>query len=223
MSSRNLIILGIFAVLLAGCVTIEYEQIVDRDGGSVITERIDLSALVAMSEQYGEESDLSTICVNITKGQSDVDCKYDNGIITVKKSFKASDGKYMFTKTSELPYTVYTLEVRELPDLFDSESLDESGSTSTDFKSAEAKTAAASLKTAGAELTYNVSMPGEIYLAENGEIKNGKAQFDVLELMSSGEYIVVKSRELDLMVVGGAIVVLVVVIGAVAFFVLKKK
>jgi hypothetical protein len=222
MNSRLLIAGLMLSLLFAGCVKIEYEQILDRDGSSVITERLDLSALVALSEQYGEKSDLASICVNITKGQSDIDCKYDEGIVTVKKSFKAGDG-YSFTRTSELPYTVYTLELRKLPDLFDSESLEGGADTSSDFKGPKAKTAATTLKTAGAEVTYSVSMPGEIFLAKNGEIKSGKAEFDVLGMMSDGEYIIVKSREPDIVLIGGAAAVLVIVIGAAAFFLLKKK
>jgi hypothetical protein len=218
---------ALLAILFAGCVNIDYQQVVDRDGGSVLTEKIDLSALIAMSQQYGSnESDFSTICINITKGQSSIDCRYDDGIITVKKSLKASDGQYTFTKSSELPYTVYTLEVRKLPNIVDTKDLEGSGTagdTSVDFKSTQAKTAAATLKTAGAGMTYNVSMPGDIYSAEHGEIKGGQAHFDVLELMSNGDYIVVKSHELDLVVVGAAVLALLVVAGAAAFLVLKRK
>lgn len=227
MASRNFLLLGLLsALLLAGCVKIDFDQAVDRDGGSFITERIDMSALVAMSEQYGGDSDMSDICVNITSGQSGLGCEYDDGVVTVNKSIKPGEGKYTFTKTSELPYTVYTLEVRTLPELADPEELDSSGSapgTAKDFKDPEAKTSAATLKTAGAAITYTVSMPGEIYSAEGGKIADGKAEFDVLDLMSEGEYIVVKSRELDLLVVGGAAVLLLAVIGGVAFFAIKRK
>jgi hypothetical protein len=233
MQTRTLILSGLLALFLLGCVSIDYTQKLDRDGNSLITQKIDLSALIAYANQSGgSDSDLSTICANMTSGQPGVNCTYADGVVTLAKAVKATDGMYIFNKTSEFPYNIYTLEVRRLPEIVESESVPSGGlggdtSTTSDFKSASSKTAAASLKTVGASISYTVEMPGEIVSAENGEMEGpeGKkvAKYDVLGLMSDGEYIVVKSKELDLVSVGMAIVGIVVLVGAIVVaFVLFK-
>ncbi len=224
--------LGLSFILLLGCISIDYSQKVDRNGDSVITQVIDMSALTSLGSQYASASDqLSTVCQNLTKNDSSINCSYDSGVITVSKPVRAKDGQYNFTKQSAFPDVIYTLEVRKLPQVVDSGNVSSVGSapqTDADFKNPSAKLGAASLKTAGVSMTYTIEMPGEIFSAENGEIvtdQSGRksAKFDVLELMTDGEYIVVKSKELDLVMVaiaGGAVVLLVGGL-AVAFVLLK--
>jgi hypothetical protein len=219
---RNSILLTILALsLVFGCVTVEYDHKVDGAGDSVITQTIDMSALIALGEQSGAEPlDMSDMCENVTAG---VDCKVDseNSIITLSKSVKAGDGYYEFTKSAEFPNTFYTLEIDELPELMES---DESTTvtTPTKFTDSDAATSAAMLAAAGMEVTYVIEMPGEIYEAEHGKIKDNKAEYDVLELMEDGNTIEVKSQELDLLMVGILVVVVLVIIAAVAFFLLKR-
>jgi hypothetical protein len=234
METRSLfLVLGLAALLLSGCISIDYTQKLDRDGNSVMTETIDMSVLLSAGSQYASASDqLSGICVNITKGETDVNCTYRDGVINVSKVMLLRENQYNFSKSSEFPYTVYTLEIRKLPELIKSDSLSSNAGSDTqtdsDFKASSAKLGATTLKTAGASLTYSVEMPGDIISAENGEIAadaNGKkyAKFDVLELMTDGKYLVVKSKELDmplLALIGGGVVLLV---GGIAVAVVLMK
>lgn len=236
MQFRTIITLGLLALFLFGCVSIDYTQKVGRDGNSVITQKIDMSALLAYEKQSGSAgSGLSSMCANVTRGQPDVNCTYSDGVIILTKMVKATDGLYTFTKTSEFPNNIYTLELRRLPELVESEDLPSGGmsgdvATAADFKSASAKSAATSLKTIGASISYTVDMPGEIVSAENGKIEveaDGKkvAKYDVLQLMTDGKYIIVKSSEFDIMTVGlvaGGIVLLVGAI-VVAFVLFKAS
>lgn len=234
METRSLFLaIGFAALFLFGCISIDYTQKLDRDGNSVITETIDLSALLSAGSQYASASDsLSGVCLNITKGETDMNCTYSDGVINVSKPILLSDNQYSFSKSSEFPYTVYTLELRKLPEIIKSDGLSSnSGSdsqTDSDFKDPSAKLGASTLRTAGASLTYAVEMPGELISADNGEIvtdPSGKktARYDVLDMMEDGNYIKVKSKELDmplLALIGGGIVLLV---GGIAVAVVLMK
>jgi len=214
--------MGLLSILLLGCIDIEYNQDVDRSGNSVITEKINFTALIeASKEQNQTPPDYSSICINATKGRSDIYCAYEDGVVTVRKNFTEDDGNYVFEKSSEFPNIVYTLEVRRLPDLGNTDDLGQTD-TSADFKSAEARNSAATLRAVAVKITYVVSMPGEIYSAENGKMVDGAAEFDVLERMSEGEYIVVKSRELDIVPLA-AIGLAILIAGGLVVFFLKKK
>jgi len=233
METRSIfLLLCTVALFVFGCISIDYTQTLDRDGNSVIMESIDMSALLSAGSQYASSSEeLSNVCVNITKGETDINCTYSDGVLIVSKAVMLGENQYLFNKTSEFPYTVYTLEVRKIPQIVESNASSALGSdsqTDSDFKDPSAKLGASTLKAAGASLTYSVEMPGELIRAENGEIvadSSGKkfAKFDVLELMTDGKYILVKSKELDmplLMLIGGGIVLLLGGI-AVAFVLLK--
>src|SRR4030095_2696624 len=192
---RSLVILG-FAILLFGCVEIGYHHKVERNGNSAITETIDLSGLLAMSNSTGQPAD---VCINVTKGETDVKCTFKDGVLNVSRTFSETDGYYTFSKSSEFPNIIYTLEVRKLPPVVD-QSAGGTGAPAldADFKSPGSKVSSKTLDAAGAEISYEVEMPGEIYSAENGKIEDGKAVYNVLDLMDDGEYIVVRSRELDM-------------------------
>jgi hypothetical protein len=224
---RSLVLSAFLVLLLSGCITMEYEQKVERDGSSVIKQKIDLSALLAMGNETGPDP-FENICINITKGETDISCTYEKGVVSVAKSYRAADGVYTFTKSSEFPYITYTLEIRKLPQIGQSggEGAGQMGGgdqLGSDFKSPDSRPAAASMKAIGAKITYTVYMPGEVISAENGKIVEGKAEYDVLDLMDDGEYIVVKSRELDVLMLVGSAVVLLAALAVMGFVVLKLK
>ncbi|HSB47196.1 MAG TPA: hypothetical protein VLD37_04215 [Candidatus Bilamarchaeum sp.] len=225
MASLKLFFPGILlAVLFAGCISIHFDQAVDRDGNSAITQKIDLSTLAGMEQQSG--SNLSDVCVNLTASRPDIECMVENDVVIMKRQFKASDGDYTFTRSSELPYIIYTLEIRKIPDLgkgLDTSEIAGAAPFDMDLKNPQMKKSALGAKMVGATMTYNISMPGEIFSAEHGQIKDGTAQFNLLEMMEDGNYLVVKSREPDLVVVGAAALLVLAVAGAAAFFVLKRK
>jgi len=72
-----------------------------------------------------------------------------------------------------------------------------------------------SSQAAGSKATLYVSMPGTISEATNGKIVNGVAVFDLVDLVMKGKAPAVKSKELNLPVIGGiVVVVLIVLVGA---------
>ncbi len=173
---KPLLLIGLMAILLSGCITIDYNQKVDRDGGAVITQKMNFSGLLALGNgSSASMSDLSGVCENVTEGQSGIDCAYADGVVTLNKSVGADEGVYLFNRSSEFPYVIYTLEVRKAPQLVESEVSAQGGAgagmpADTDFKDPSSKLAATTLRTAGAKMTYTVEMPGELMSAENGEI-----------------------------------------------------
>lgn len=221
METRQIILgLCLSALLFSGCVSLEYYQKVDREGNSLITETIDMSALLSAGSPYeGASEQLAGVCGNITAEDAGADCTYGDGVLTISKAVPLSEKQYTFTRSSEFPNTVYTLEIHRLPEVIESDTLASGASTQTDMdlKSPPAKMSASTFRAAGANLTYVIEMPGDVVRAENGEIIAGPsgsklARYDVLKLMSEGEYMVVQSRELDmpvLMIAGGAAVLLV--------------
>lgn len=234
-----LLFIGLSALLLSGCVTIDFTQKVDRSGNSVIMEKIDLDALLSMNQEYADsEGELSDSCRSISENGNGSACSYDSGILIINRSFLANESAYFysFNKSSEFPYVIYTLEVRRLPQMVGPEAIGTDASSAphvdSDFTDPSARLSAATLKTAGAAMTYSIEMPGEITGAENGEIvtdANGKktARYDVLKLMADGKYMAVRSRELDtvlLAILGGGAIVLVggIVVAAVLLKAMKK-
>jgi len=230
-ASHYALLLGLMAMLISGCVSLDFRQKVERNGDSVFTESIDLSTLLSAGSQYGaDEAVLSKTCENITAKDSAINCSYDGGVITISKKVAAQDGGYMFNRSSEFPYVVYTLEVRKVPQFVESDTFSSApaGATDTDFKSPSAKLTAATMKTAGASISYKVEMPGELVSAENGDIVKNEdgiayAEYDVLGLMSEGEYIVVKSREYDVLMLGIAAGAAVLLIGGIAVAIVLMK
>lgn len=226
MNARLLSLLLIGTLLSAGCITVELTHKVERNGDSFISERVDLSALLAAADKAGEAAELPAACGNVSADDPSLSCNYAAGILTVNKSVRLSEGLYLFNRTSEFPYAFYTLEVRKLPQLINPDGLDSGDVQSmkpqseAEFSDPASKLSAAALRTAGAKITYDVEMPGEIVSAEGGEVveQNGKklARFDVVDLMSEGRNIVVVSKELDLLMVFGAAAAVALLVGGIA-------
>ena len=237
MNARLLMLaIGLLGILSTGCISLDFTQNVARSGDSVLTESMDLSALLAAGSQYASMGgQLSEACDNITAADSTINCSYDSGVLTLSKPLKASDGQYIFNRTSQFPDVIYTLEVRKIPQVADPGSLGSGSSgvaTDSDFKSQDAKLTSSTLKAAGASMTYSIYMPGKIISAENGKISRGEdgieyAEYDVLDLMGEGEYMVVRSKELDLPLVAiaagaGALLIGGIVVALVLLKVMRK-
>lgn len=231
MEHRPLIaLLAMLSLSFFGCISIEYTHSLDRDGNSIVTETVDMSALLSAGGQYsGASEGLSDACANITKSDPAVNCTYGDGELTVSKALKLSENFYVFNKTSEFPYAVYHLEVRRVPPVVATDTISGTSSQAEyDFADPSAKLGASTMKAAGASFEYIIDMPGEIEKAENGEIiidgsGRKRAKYDVLGLMQDGKYISVTSRELDmpllLIIAAGA----VLLIGGLAVAVVLMK
>jgi hypothetical protein len=217
------LLLPALCILLAGCISVEYDQAVHRDGSSLITENVDLNALLALSNV----SQMASPCQNITGGE-DVACTYSDGVLSLSQNFTADSGAYSFNRTFEFPYVIYTLEARRLPQLADTTaeatgSLAGSTNVSGNFSSPSSRLAGPTLRAAGVQITYVIEMPGEIFEAQNGQVTDGRAKYDVLELMSKGKDIVVRSREPDLLALGLIGIAALAVLGAAGYLFFGKR
>ncbi|MFH0738178.1 MAG: hypothetical protein V1827_06040 [Candidatus Micrarchaeota archaeon] len=215
-----------------GCVSVDISQKVERDGSSFIEDRIDISRLESLGTLGA-----SDICDKIASGEPEVGCSLSDDILTINKTIRPSDGLYYFNRASEFPYATYTLEVREAPSIISAETAQDAGLAGeaedpTDFKDPSAKPTAAMLRAAGVRMTYEIEMPGELLEAQNGEIVTSEAgkkvaRYDVVRLMDDGQYVVVRSKELDmpaiLMVVGAAVLLIGgIIVAAVLLKAMKK-
>ena len=184
------------------------------------------SSVANVDSQFGE------ICTNATRMDSSLKCEYDPaGVLTFEKSVKPEDAGYTFKVEDSFPYKVYVFSTDVQPQLMPQGMASGMGSTGTGMLSSTtalsgkqtkftdpmSKASALMLKGANVKMTYTVEMPGELVSAENGEIKDGKASYNVLELMENGKAVEVRSRELDMVTLGIAAVAIVVVVGAGAF------
>jgi hypothetical protein len=223
---RRLMALGIVLALIifSGCISVDVSQKVERDGSSFIIQRVDLGGLEGIAG-FGATSPAPEICAKISQSDTAVGCVYDDDVITLNKTVKPSDGVYLFNRTSEFPYSIYTVEVRKAPAVISAGTASQAGLGSeakdaTDFKDPSSKPTAAMLRAAGIRFMYMIDMPGELLSAENGEIvvdESGKryARYDIIKLMSDGEYMVVRSKELDLPMVGLAVIAAALLLGGI--------
>ncbi len=228
---QPLLLTGLLALMLSGCISLEFTQKVERNGDSVITETMDLSALLSAGGEYSlGESDLSGACANLTAQEPGLNCTAEGGIVTLSKRISAAEGGYLFNRTSEFPYAIYTLEIHRVPQFVESSSMTSASADAldSDFESPSARMAANTLRAAGASVKYSVEMPGEIISAENGEMVAGeggrmRAEYDIVSLMSEGKFIVVRSREYDVAMLALAAGAAALLIGGlvVAFVLLK--
>src|SRR3989344_7544275 len=204
----------LLALLLLGCITIQYVHKLERNGDSLLTMNANVSALEGMGNSMGEssagsfEEQQAESCKEKIELDPGLTCTYADGILTVSKHLSASDGLYDFKTEKEFLKIRYTFTLDTLPDIDPSESDITGGSgigtgqqagdlnlPFTDPKSAEQAEQMKQFLT----ITYVVEMPGTIVSAEGAtEVMEGRATFDVLERMQSGEDIGVVSEEQDL-------------------------
>lgn len=234
---RDLVLVLLVAsiILFAGCISVDIQQKVEKDGSSTITQKLDMTGLLAYAKSMSNGSSstdmdksMSEICVNVTKKDSTVICKTEGGVVTMTKKVTAADAGYEFSTGSRFPYTVYTFKTETMPQASsDSGIMGSAGgaisSKSSKFTDAAMKSSAMMLKAANAKISYTIEMPGTITVAKNGEIVDGKASYNVLTLMENGEAVEVESQELDMVAVAIIVVVVLAIVGIGAFFLFGKK
>lgn len=173
---------------------------------------------------------MNDICKNATRDDPVLTCSYSDGIFKLSKEITSKEAGYEFKKESRFPYIVYILKLNSMPQITNktpslpTSPLGTGGSAGPfgdignlnkpmKFTDALSKPAAAYMKLSNLKFTYTLEMPGEITSVKNGKIENGKAVYDVVELMDKGLVIEVESQELDtsmFIIVGiGALVLIV--------------
>lgn len=205
----RMLTLVIALIAFSGCVSVEVFHTLNRDGSSFVVQKMDFSNLPAMASVYGSATP-AEFCEKIMSDNPGLGCVFEGKTVWLNRTVSPDEGLYIFNKTMDFPYSIYRLEIRKTPVIVSAATSDELGKDAgevSDFKDPSAKPTAAMLRLAEIKATYNIRMPGEIISVENGDLlmdDQGKAyaRYDVLQLMTDGEYMIVESKELDLIAVG---------------------
>jgi len=181
-------------------------------------------------------STMNDVCKNATRDDPALTCSYSAGLFTMSKKVTSQEAGYEFKKESRFPYVVYIFKTNSMPQISNKSQgvpttalglgpLGTGGSSAgpfgnignlnkpIQFTDALAKPTAAYMKLSNLKFTYTLEMPGEITSVKNGKIENGKAVYDVVELMDKGLVIEIESQEMDtsiFIVIGVGALVLIV-------------
>ncbi|HSB47377.1 MAG TPA: hypothetical protein VLD37_05155 [Candidatus Bilamarchaeum sp.] len=107
-------------LMLSGCLSVETTHKQNADGSAEITQVTDLSILLASGSAYGGSDTLENIC----GAYVGVVCMEEDGIVTIKKTFKPSDAFYTFETKDDIFFKRYRLTIDRMPDF--TENLDKS-------------------------------------------------------------------------------------------------
>jgi hypothetical protein len=217
----------VFAAMLAGCISTEMTHVQHADGGADITQTTDMSALSSLGasdSSYGSaysealSSSLETVCDKYEEG---VACSQEDGTVTLKKHFRATDAFYKFEVKDEIFVKKYRLTVDRIESLGDVSSSSLAANTTDSAYSSPYGTSLGSYGDLGAddtvtltssrskmignlleqmkmEYTYTIRMPGKISEAQGAVSQNeSEATFDLIKQMQDRKPIVVMSEEVN--------------------------
>jgi hypothetical protein len=194
---------------------LKVDQSVNRDGTSTVVEEIDFSGFISFYESMGEDADISEALENLTSEMRDIcseaqsqgiDCVYSESdyTITFTAEVTPDEAGYEFERENAFPSVIYKFRTDQFPDIGLSEIGEESsmigeGGGAAPGKFSEMDDESLQMaKMMGVEYEYIITMPGEITEAKNGEIDDeGRAVYDVMELIEEGKTIEVASQETD--------------------------
>lgn len=221
-----ILLVGVFLVLF-GCLSMEVRMNIAGDGSTSgsLKMNADLKPLLAMqgvsAEQYAamdsatkaamDAAMKTAICANASTSMNLTNVKCDVKDVILTLSGDKAEGEKLnatvFKKTAGLFETEYVYSAPA--DSFSQ------GMTPDQLQQAQASKSQINM-------TMYITMPGTISEATNGKIVNGVAVYDILDLAIKGKAPVVKSKEMNLPVVGGiVVVVLIVIVGA--YMMMSKK
>ena len=200
----------LLSLMLTGSIFQSYEQTIDKNGNSVILKKMDAGLILGVSGENTAQK-IGGAC----SSDPSLDCSYEGGSLIIEEMFGKNDGYYTYEVNYGVPYIEYELIVNKIPVEKFTEKLDrvlvEAGITeipSNDFgeplnlKDAESnRENARFLRESGLEITYEVSMPGDIsegYAGGvSGSLEGSEAQFMLSEVLEESQPMIVKSREIN--------------------------
>jgi hypothetical protein len=183
------------ALLLSGCINAEVRQVIDSNGkmSGSLNAVVNLTSFYVQQglqpENYSDADPLieSSICGSLSNSSNltGVKCGISNAILTVSGNFNESNltkAEGFFKSTglfnSEYLFAPNTSGFGQF-----------SGASGTD--PVRALTEA---KKQGANMTYVIDMPGEVYEAGGGRIVEGDAVFDLIDVLTNEKTIYARSR-----------------------------
>ena len=232
---RTLLAVVLLSLLLTGSIYQTYEQQVAIDGDSVISREEDANLFFGLLGDDAEQK-IEMAC----EADSSLGCSYSEGTLKLAESFSPSDDYYEFDVVHGLPYVEYQLEVNKIPTDRFMEKLSEilvaaglSNTTSQNGKAIDLGNAGVNaelaklMRDSQLDIVYIVKMPGEVFVGSAGgasaELTCSTATFNLADVLSESQPMIVKSRELNLAYILFILAVLVIAGFAASFFFGKKK
>ncbi len=207
---RYLVIISLFA--FSGCISMDYNQIIEEDGNTKIEMIMDISALITMTtEMGGIENETKNPCLEISSENSyvkewNLKCEFDpKGIIkfTGNKKLNEEDG---FTIKETLFSTTYIYKPNNITSDILTKTNDEADIVTEDddfISQAEA---------VNAEYTYTITMPGEIKSTTFGEINKNKIEIDVFKMLDEPDFTIVSEKKNTILIYSIIIVGILIII-----------
>jgi hypothetical protein len=175
------------------------------------------------------ESQFSSLCVNITRDNRDVNCSYSNGKLSLAKAIQPDGKTYVFSSEKGLFESSYSVRITELITLANSSEISGGSMASSGidnwtgkFSEGFSSGTSASMMRNMMSIKYTVHMPAKIenYTAGGELSDDGRSvTYDVLDLYDKKRDIQITSREGDsgkmYLIIGGAVLLLIIIVGLV--------
>lgn len=214
-------------VLLSGCIKLDIYQTIDISGNSFVTTVTNMTSFSDIQSTPGMENmSLEDMCesfYNVTS-LTNPTCSISGFVVTTGGELSlANDSSFEIITNGE---TTYKYDMRRMLDLI-FEGGDQPGFETLDEQSLQQMSVTAALF--GAELNYNLDMPGPIISADVGIITGNSLTVSVFELLGR-QNAFVESRgpgegfnfDLTTIIMIAVVVVMVVIVIAVVFNRKKK-
>lgn len=214
------IFLLIILICVSGCVKLNYNQSIDKEGHSNIELEMDISLmLTGMLEEMSNDSTIDNPCLDIEENKSEalldwnIVCEYDGkGILKLIGSKVLTQEDDFFVEKSIIK-TKYKYNPKNLLQNTNSQS----GLNSEELESMSP----AQLEIFGVEYKYTLVMPGEIISSNYGDIDGNKVVINLLEVPSEDEILII-SESKNMLVIYTGIVILILLLLMILYILYKS-
>lgn len=250
---QPLLLLLIGVLLLSGCIQEDFYQKVERDGRSVIRVQFDFTQFLALAQERGSQYGVSGLsegdfvlrlqeaCSEARAKDASITCQVNGSRLMMGKTFDARNPYYTFEAQEGIPYRTYRLTVNRLPldrltlpapNLTGPAAAAQAPAQALDLtnKSDSARVAQGLSIIQGFRLTYSVEMPADIETATAGPYQAQRdpsnphvATFDMVEVLSDSEPLVVESRELNILPIVALVAFALLVLVSTLYFLGVRK
>lgn len=218
MQKKPFFMLLLISFLLIGAITRQYVHEQGTDGSAVITVNIKTAAFDAVDYEK-----IANLCPQYK-------CSIDKNNFSISVEL-AGDPYYKFYSDYGFPYIIHTLEIRAIPDDALAKKTAEllkaagenigGGGEPSDITTKNTELADMLRRTG--DMSYTVIMPGEITETNVGQKDGNTVSFMLSQAYAKGEPVIIKSRQLNIAYMLGALLVIMLIILSLYFFLQKKE
>ncbi len=196
-------------LIAAGCINVNLDQTIEKDGSSAVTIENDLSQLASLGDlddsSFGAAEGLpasdkiSEFTENISTACDDFDsetalerpvCEVRDNVVTMSGNIQLSEEVFEVKKS--IPYTTYRYDLKNAFSL-----LRETGGDQAEQLDRDGiKEMKAGADLIGMKMTYSLTMPAEISSADVGDINGTQLEVDIFDLVDD-EGLYVEAQDLN--------------------------